>query len=71
MQTLGLVIGTIAVFVSLFTMVYNDYIKVTQIWGELDYDVKTVTAGDYSIEFDISEESFANWKQEYYEGDKG
>jgi hypothetical protein len=55
---LGLVIGTISVFVALFTMVYNDYIKVTQIWGELDYDVKTVTAGDYSIEFDVAKDSY-------------
>lgn len=69
MQTLGLCIGTLAVFSALFTMVYNDYIKVTQIWGELDYDVKTVTAGDYSIEFDISEESFQEWKRVHYESD--
>jgi hypothetical protein len=46
--------GSIAVFVYLFTIVFFDYIKSVQDNKFIDYDVQTITVGDYSIEFDIT-----------------
>ena len=31
----------------------------------IDWDVKSITAGDYSIEFDLSEEQYTKWQENY------
>lgn len=49
----GLLAGCVAVFIYLFTVVYFDYIKSVQHNKYVDFDVKTITAGDYTIEFDL------------------
>jgi len=59
--------GSIAVFIYLFTVVYFDYIKSMQRTKFVDFDVKTITAGDYSIEFDISDAHFDNFSLNYYD----
>lgn len=56
-----MIAGSIAVFIYLFTIVYFDYIKSVQKTKFVDFDVKTITAGDYSIEFDIDDEFFDNF----------
>ena len=33
----------------------------------VDFDVKTITAGDYSIEFDIDREQYDHFKKIYYQ----
>jgi hypothetical protein len=33
----------------------------------IDWDVKTITAGDYSIEFDILNETYEKWQNVYYD----
>ena len=33
----------------------------------MDWDVKTITAGDYSIEFDLSEDAYDYWRDHYYD----
>lgn len=33
--------------------------------NQVDYDVKTLTAGDYSVEFVISHEQYENWQGKY------
>jgi hypothetical protein len=38
--------------------VYFDYIKSVQKTKFVDFDVKTITAGDYTLEFDIVEEIY-------------
>jgi len=72
----GLLTGCIAVFVYLFSMVYFDYIKTVQSSLYVDWDVKTITAGDYTIEFDLDPgESGKNgrtstydfWRKHYYD----
>lgn len=60
-QTIGLLIGCISVFIYLFSLVYFDYIKVVQKNKYIDFDVKTITAGDYTIEFDIDENIYNNF----------
>jgi len=36
-------------------IVYVDYIRSVQANNYIEWDVKTITAGDYSVEFDISD----------------
>ena len=63
----GLVVGCVAVFIYLFTVVYYDYIKSVQATSFVDWDVKTITAGDYTIEFDLDEETYDKWLSKYYD----
>lgn len=63
----GLIAGSIIVFIYLFTIVYFDYIKSVQKTKFVDFDVKTITAGDYTVEFDITDELFDNFSQNYYD----
>ncbi len=35
----------------------------------VDFDVKTITAGDYSIEFDIDSDQYEHFKKHYYKED--
>ena len=53
--------GSAAVFVYLFTMLYIDYIKCVQVNNYIDWDVKCITAGDYSVEFDLDKETYDRW----------
>ena len=57
-QVQGLVIGCIFISVALFTLVYLDYIRQIAKNNFVEWDVKTVTSGDYSVEFDISKEFY-------------
>lgn len=52
-QERGLVLGCAAVFIALFVVNYLDYIKKVQQNNYVEWDVKTITAGDYTIEFKI------------------
>jgi len=58
-------VGCIAVFVYLYIVVYIDYIKTIQSTKYVDWDVKTITAGDYTIEFDLDKDAFEHWKEHY------
>lgn len=64
-QLFGLMVGCLGVFVYLYTIIFMDYIKQVQVNKFIDFDVKTITAGDYSIEFDISPEVYDKWKNHY------
>lgn len=57
----GLMAGCLTVFVYLFTLVYFDYIKTVQQNEYVEWDVKTITAGDYTIEFDLEKETYEHW----------
>lgn len=63
----GLLIGCAAVFIALFTINYVDYIKKTQENNYVEWDVKTITAGDYAIEFDIDPEFFEDYLEQEYD----
>lgn len=49
----GLLLACIAVFIALFVSNYLDYVKKIQANDYVEWDVNTITAGDYSIEFDL------------------
>jgi len=36
-----------------FAVIYFDYIKTVEETNYVDFDVKTITAGDYTMEFDL------------------
>ena len=65
-QIFGLFCGSVAVFVYLFTMLYTDYLKCVEVNKYVEFDVKTITAGDYSCEFDIDQKTYDRWKEMYY-----
>ena len=52
-----------AVFIALFVVNYLDYIKKTQENNYVEWDVKTITAGDFTIEFDLSRDFWQDWKE--------
>jgi hypothetical protein len=65
-QIEGLYIGCIAVFVALFFVVFVDYISSVMKNSFIEWDVKTITAGDYSTELDLSKEMWENFVNNVY-----
>jgi hypothetical protein len=55
------------VFIYLYTLVYFDYIKCVETNKYVDWDVKTITAGDYTIEFDLDKDMYIHWKKFYFD----
>ena len=58
---------TLVLFVFMFSILYVDYIGNLQSLDFIDCDVKTITAGDYTVEFDIWNETYDNWKKNYFD----
>ena len=46
---------------SLFVINYIDFVKKVQQNNYVEWDVKTITAGDFTIEFDIVSEFFTDF----------
>jgi hypothetical protein len=63
----GLISGCLSVFVYLFVIIYFDYVKSVQKCKYLDQDVNTITAGDYSVEFDLEQKTYENFLEKYYD----
>lgn len=55
-QVQGLYIGCVSVFIAFFFVVFIDYMKSVFKNAFIEWDVKTITAGDYSCELDIPEQ---------------
>ena len=64
-RVFGLIVSAGAVFTYLFSTVYFDYLSCVQTNKYIDYDVKTITAGDYSIVISISADQYEHWKKHY------
>ena len=62
---MGLVIASITVFLYFYIIVYFDYIESVEDNRYIDYDVKTITASDYTVEFEISDSQYNRWKNQY------
>jgi len=65
-QVAGLFFACTAVFVYFYATVFLDYIRAIESTNQLDYDVKTITAGDYSVEFKIKHDQYDFWKDNYF-----
>jgi hypothetical protein len=50
------------VFIALFFVVYVDYLKSVFKNLNIEWDVKTITAGDYSVELDLSEKMWKSFE---------
>jgi len=48
--------GALSVFVYFYIVIYFDYLKTVQTNKFIDFDVKTITAGDYTVEFDVDKD---------------
>jgi len=59
--------GSLTVFVYLFVVIYFDYIKCVAMNTFVDWDVKSITAGDYSVEFDLKVETYERFTNNYYD----
>lgn len=59
--------SSLSVFVFLYTLVYFDYIKTVQKNKYVDWDMQTITAGDYTIEFDVKRQTYKHWQDHYFD----
>jgi len=66
-QIYGLYFACTAIFIYFYATVFFDYIRAVEATNQLDYDVKTYTAGDYSVEFKIQHTQYDNWKEKYHD----
>lgn len=56
-----------AVFIALFVTNYFDFVKKVQENEYVEWDVDTITTGDYSIEFDITPDFFSDYRNQEME----
>ena len=61
-QELDLLIACMATFVALFIFSFIDYIWQMQKNDYIEWDVKTVTSSDYTVEVDIGNEFYNKYK---------
>ena len=59
------------VFIALFFVVFVDYMRSVFKNSFVEWDVKTTTAGDYSVEFDIPEALYNNFLSQKYDSHTG
>ena len=63
----GLFMGSAAVFIALMIVNYLDFIKKQQELQYLNWDAKTVTVGDYTVEFKLPEGFYNKWVEKWSE----
>lgn len=54
-----------AVFIYLFTVLFFDYVSSVQKNLYIEWDVKTITAGDYSTMHTIDRKAYERWQEKY------
>ena len=62
-KEMALVISCSVIFVALFVVNFIDYIARLQEISYIEWDVKTLTSGDYTVEVDIGTDFYQNYKQ--------
>ena len=63
----GLFIACLGVFLYLFVQIYVEYIKSVEHNNYIEWDVQTITASDYTVEFEIDPEMYAHFKNKFYD----
>lgn len=48
-------------------LVYLDYIKCKEMNEYVEFDVDTITSGDYTINFDLEEATYARFVDKYFD----
>ena len=51
-------------FIALFVINWNDFMRKVSENSYVDWDVKTMTAGDYTIEFDLHPDFYKDYLEE-------
>lgn len=64
-QVYGLYFACTAVFIYFYATTFIEYIRSMEACNQVDYDVKTLTAGDYSVEFVIAHSQYESWAERY------
>lgn len=59
------------VFIALFFVVFVDYLSSVFKNSFIEWDVKTITAGDYSCEVDIPKEMWETFVNNHYNPESG
>ncbi len=57
------------VFIALFFVVFIDFLRSMFKNQYIEWDVKTITAGDYSVELEITEKMWQNFLKTEYKKD--
>lgn len=57
----------IAVLVYFYIIIYMDYIQCVLSTRYIDFDIKTLTASDFSVEFDIEPTVLQHFTDKYYD----
>ncbi|MFS8160604.1 MAG: hypothetical protein ACMG6E_10465 [Candidatus Roizmanbacteria bacterium] len=70
-QIAGLYIGCMAVFIALFFVCFVDYISAVFKNSFIEWDVKTITAGDYSCELPITAAMYNKFLAEHFNPQSG
>ena len=60
-QIFGLFCGCLAAFIYLFSILFFDYVLSVQKNLYIEWDVKTITAGDYSTMHHIHLDAYERW----------
>lgn len=63
----GLYIACFGVFVYFYTLLCFEYYRRIQANQYVEWDLKTITAGDYTIEFPITSKMFTFFEINYYD----
>ena len=58
----GLILGCAGTFIALFSIQFIDYMKKTAEFDYIEWDMKTITADDYTIEFEIMPEFYKDYQ---------
>jgi len=66
-QVKGLLVACIGVFIYLFTLNYFDYMRCVQQTKYVDWDIKTITAGDYTVEFNLNTQFYEKFIESYHD----
>lgn len=64
-KLIGLFAGCLGVFIYLFVQVYTQWIKSVEANNYIDWDVATITAADYTVEFEINPEMFEHFQANF------
>jgi len=61
----GLILACCGVFMFFFSQIAIEYEHAKQRLKYIDWDVKTITAGDYTVEFDITNKMYDQFLENY------
>ena len=64
---MGLVVASISAFVILFSVTFIDYIKGVQAFKFVEFDFKTLSTGDYSVQFNITKNMYNTFLKTYHD----